>query len=331
MFHHAAHLNSLGAAGSFRLALLALVSVALAGCGRQPAPSRTSTNVVAVVDGVPISTSRFEAEYRRRNGPDGAVLDKSKVLADLIDQEAAYLKATRGGFMDLPEVQQAIRSMVVARFRESREKELTAGSAITMERARAVYAADTNRFLRPAAINIALLRVECPRKASDEKKAEAMKKAGVARARALEETKGIGHFGPLAAEISSDQASRYRGGEQGWMNLAEAKARLPEGVAQAALALTDPGQISEPIAGPDGIYLLKLVARRQEQTRPFDEVRPQIEHQLALQAQSERESRWHEWSREGLAIEIDREELDRIPVPSSGTNTPSAPSTMPGR
>jgi parvulin-like peptidyl-prolyl isomerase len=300
----------------------------LPGCKQQP--SARAGDAVATVGGTPITRARLETEIRRRSGMGGGAVDPEKVLAALIDQEAAYAQAVASGFTEKPEIQQAMRLFVAGRYRESRESDLAGGSAVTEERARLLYAANTNRLVRPLAVNLALLRVECPRKATDEKRAEAMTRAVALRARAATEVKGLAHFGPLAAEASADQATRYRGGETGWLTIEQLQSRFADTVVQAALALAQPGELSEPIAAPDGIYLLKLMSRRSAQLRPFDEVRPMIEHELAQEARTEREARWSRLSRQGVPIQIHREPLDQLRVLPVGTNPPSPPPAMTG-
>lgn len=309
-----------------------LVAALLGGCSKPPAPPfPAGQEPVAIIDGTPIPQSRFVAEYLRRNGPTGSALSKEQVLSDLVDVEAAYLKATKAGFTDQPAIQQAIRALVVARYRESKEADLAPTNSITDARVRAFYAANTNQFVRPPSVNLALLKIECPRKATDEKKAEALQKATALRAQAQALSKASPHFGNLAAENSADQPTRYRGGELGWMTPAVLATSLPGNVATAGLALTEPGQISEPIPGPDGFYLLKLIARRGEQRRPLDEVRPQIEHQFALQAQEDREKRWSQFSREGLEIQVHPELLAHLPTNAPPNQTPAPPTAMPNR
>jgi hypothetical protein len=310
--------------------LLGLVALVLAaGCGRGPShATHSGSNVVVTIEGIPIGAAQLEAEYGRTGGSGPAGSDKEKLLASLIDRETAYLKAIRSGFLETPEIQQAVRALVVARYRESREGEIPQVEKVTEEQVRAVYAAGTPRFLRPAAFNLALLKLEFPQKADEEHRSAALRRAVQLRDRARTECQGLSHFGPLAAEFSVDQGTRYRGGEQGWMNVSEAGSRLPDAVAQAAATLTQPGQISDPIAASDGIYLLKLIGRRPEQLRPFDEVRPRIEHELALAARAEREARWRSWCREGLDIRIHADELARVPIPPAAQSPVPAPPPM---
>ena len=283
---------------------------------------------MATVGGKPILASRLELELRRRSGEGRLSVDRDAVLQDLIDLEAAYGRAAGSGFLDRPDIQQAIRLMVVERFRGEWEQAHPQASPLTDARIRESYAQRRDRFLRPEAVNLALIRLESPRKASAEKKAEIQAKAVSLADRTRRELGGLLHFGPIAAESSSDQPSRYRGGEQGWMTAAQLRERWPAEVVAAADVLKEPGEISQPIATSDGVFLVRLMGRRAEALRPVDEVRSQIEHELMREARTERDRQWSAESRSGVDVTIHRDVLAKVPVPSPAPETPAAPQPM---
>ena len=304
--------------------LLLALATAVGACRRdQPA----APDAVAMVGGRPVLASALESELKRRSGG-GLAVDKDRVLSELIDLEAAYAKALASGFLDTPEIQRAIRVLVAERMRESHAEELVGDTGMGEERARALYLANTNRFVRPAAWNVAMIKVEGARKASPEKKAAWLEQARALRARAAKECAAMSHFGPVAAEVSADQSTRYRGGELGWQTMEQMQSRLDPEVATAALQLSAPGDLSEPVVASDGIYLLKLMGRRGAQLRPFDEVRAQLDHELALRARGEREARWSRWVRDGLSVAVLHERLAKVEVPTAGTNRPAPPAPM---
>ncbi len=280
-----------------------------------------------MVGGRPVLASALESELKRRSGG-GLAADKDRVLSELIDLEAAYAKAMASGFLDSPEIQRAIRVLVAERMKESHAGELQADPGIGEERARALYLANTNRFVRPAAWNVAVIHVEVPRKATPDRKAAFMERARALRARVARECATMSHFGPVAAEVSADQSTRYRGGELGWQTMEQMKSRLDPEVATAALQLSAAGVLSEPVVASDGIYLLKLMGRRGPQLRPFDEVRAELDHELALRARGEREARWSRWVRDGLSVAVLHERLAKVEVPTTETNRPGPPAPM---
>ena len=306
---------------------LALAGVVLVGCRRDSGPAVLDP-VVAEVGGRPIHASRLELELKRRSGDGRLTVDRDRILQDLIDLEAAYAKASSSGFLDSPEIQQAIRLMVVERFRGQWEQEHPMPPPLSEDRLRESYARQTNRFVRPESINLAMIRLDSSRKATPEKRAEVVAKAAALADRTRRELGPLSHFGPVAAESSTDQPTRYRGGELGWMTASQLRERLPAAVVSAAQSLGETGSLSEPIPTDDGVFLLRLMGRRSAALRPLDEVRPQIEHELMREARTDADRRWTAESRTGLAVTIHREAVDKVPLPKPAPESPPAPTPM---
>jgi parvulin-like peptidyl-prolyl isomerase len=260
-------------------------------------------------------------EWGRRSKLAGTT--PSKVLDELIDQEAAYQQAARSGFLDQPETRQAVREYVAQRYREAQASS-AATNAPTTEALRAYYDLNSTSFRRPPAINPAIIRLDIHRKATPEKRAEVLAAARALREQAVAEVGQPANFGRLALDRSVDQATRYRGGEIGWLTHEQARLRLPGPVAEAAFRLAKPGDISEPVLVEDAIYLVKLVNLRAEQARSFEEVRPLIEHEMASRRAAEREAQRRKQLREGLAIRVDQHRLAQIT-----TNRPPVKSESP--
>ena len=212
---------------------------------------------------------------------------------------------------------------VAARYREGQQP--AAGTNLpTTETLRAYYDQNVASFRRPPAINPAVIRLEYHRKATPEKQAEALAAARAVREQAVAESGKQANFGRLAQDRSVDQATRYRGGELGWLTREQAVLRLPGPVVEAAFRLVKAGDISEPLVAAEGLYLLKLVALRPEQARPFDEVRPQIEHDLSRRRVAEQAAQGRERLRQGLSVRVDQDRLSHV-----ATNRPPAKSISP--
>lgn len=316
-------------------ALLCLVTALCGVFGCRPRETQAtapgSDPAVATVGGRLIAASRLESELARRSGEGSLPVDREKVLEELIDLEAIHLKARNSGFIDTPEIQMAIMRLVASRYRETWEKDHPMAPAVSEARVREIHARDSARFSRPAAVDLAIIRLDCPAKAIPEKRAEVIARATRLRERAERDLPGLSHFGPLAAEASTDQASRYRGGELGWMSHEVVRARLPLPVADAALALSKPGEISVPVDGRDGIYLIRLMGSRPGELRPLDEVRSQIEHQLLRERRGEADRLWSAFGRDGLTISVDRAVLQAVKAPSPKDETVPPPAPMGSR
>ncbi|TAK26961.1 MAG: hypothetical protein EPO40_18445 [Myxococcaceae bacterium] len=95
-----------------------------------------------------------------------------------------------------------------------------------------------------------------------------------ARARALDvvrRARGGEDFGNLARQMSDDTASRESGGVLGEIQ----PGSLPEELDRAITALAV-GGVSEPVQGPAGWHVLRLVSRRAVEPPPFASVRDRL-------------------------------------------------------
>jgi parvulin-like peptidyl-prolyl isomerase len=189
------------------------------------------------------------------------------------------------------------------------------------------YQDELQRHVRPEAVSVAVLRLEWHPKATEEKKAESLAAANQLRARAQQQALP-GGFGALAEAHSTHQSTRYKGGELGWQTRAQLDALLGDpALVNAALALQQPGEISQPLPGRDGLHLFKLIGRRFAQSVPFEERRAAIQHQLSIERQREREARVVREAQQGLAVTMNRELAATFkPVK---TNTIVPPPAMP--
>ena len=98
--------------------------------------------------------------------------------------------------------------------------------------------------------------------------------AAAARQRAAEvarRARGGEDFATLARQMSDDTASRESGGVLGEIQ----PGSLPEALDQAIAALA-PGGVTDPVQGPAGWHVLRLVSRRAVEPPPFAAVRDRL-------------------------------------------------------
>ncbi len=79
-------------------------------------------------------------------------------------------------------------------------------------------------------------------------------------------------FGELAKEYSQDTATATTGGDLGFIS----KGALDPAIEQAIYSLK-PGELSEPIESPAGFHILKLTEIKPAHTKPFEEVRTDLD------------------------------------------------------
>ena len=98
----------------------------------------------------------------------------------------------------------------------------------------------------------------------------------------LAQIKGGADFAELARKYSEDTGSKANGGDLDFFS----RGRMVPEFEQAAFAL-QPGQVSDLVKTQYGFHIIKLVDRRPGSSRTLDEVRPQIQEQLAAQIADE--------------------------------------------
>lgn len=115
-----------------------------------------------------------------------------------------------------------------------------------------------------------LIKVDGKGTPEDQKKA-------LAKAEAIEqELKAGKSFAELAKKDSADLGSKNQGGDLGWLE----KGTTDEAFETALFALQK-GQVSEPVLSSEGYHIIELRDIRVDKTRPFEEVKPELEREFA--------------------------------------------------
>lgn len=103
-------------------------------------------------------------------------------------------------------------------------------------------------------------------------------------------------FDVLATEKSTDPSAAQNGGDLGFFQ----RSQMVGPFAEAAFALTEPGQISDPVQTQFGWHIIKLEEKRQSTPPAIDLLRPQLQQQVMLQAFEDSMGA----IKQGVAIEI---------------------------
>ena len=101
----------------------------------------------------------------------------------------------------------------------------------------------------------------------------------------------------MAQQFSTDPESKSSGGDLGTVALASLPVPL-----RKAVAKTPPGQISEPVEGPGGWYVLKATDLRAARITPFSEVKKRIIGELTLRKRSAALDAWLDAAREAATV-----------------------------
>ncbi len=275
----------------------------------------------------PITLQTFNEYLLKRGAARAGLEQRETLLRELVGAESAAWKARAAGYEKRPEVQAELKRMVAARFKEEELGKLQPTEPTSAE-IKAYYEANRARFSTPERVRCALIYLSVPAGAAPEKSAEARVRADALRAQALSQSARATGFGLLAQQYSEDQATRYQGGDLGYLTAKELELRLGPGVAKALVALDTPEKVSPPVSGPGGLYLLKCLAREPQTCRPLSEVRDGIAYLLRRSKAAETEKQFYADCAKGLDIRINHELIARVPEPDQAPRLPGVPETQ---
>jgi peptidyl-prolyl cis-trans isomerase C len=305
--------------------LLAGVSAGVLVLALQPGcskPAPREDDLVARVGTREIRRPEFEAAMKSRAvGNDSG--QKTALLEELLDHAALVEAAKAAGLDKSPEMRRAWENLLVMKLREVQLEPRLTNAEPKADQVESYYASHRAQYVEPAMRRGAILFAEATPKMPAEARARLKRRLVEAREKAasITTTGTLRGFGPLAAEYSDDQASRYRGGDIGWIQAGKADARFDPPVIETLFALGRPDEVSEVIETARGFYLLKLTEIREERVKTLDSVRAAIRHQLLLESQKQLSTGWKQAARAAVPTEIFPDALERIrgsdPAPSA--------------
>jgi len=263
------------------LASLGALLLATVSAGETSPPGETK-DTLAVVDGRRITADQFKDEWARSGAAgarrSGGFEPLEARLEEMVRFEMLYSAATNAGYDSTPEIREAVRRLIVDRYIEDVLLPQLAAVEFGDDEVEAYFRDHAADFTEPAAYRGAVVQVTIPPTASAEGRAKLRQRVEDARSEALALGPEVETFGSVAVKHSDDQATRYRGGEMGWIADGDTATRWEEPVIGALTGLQQPGEISRVIETESGYYVVKLVDRRAERVRDLAEVRNRVNH-----------------------------------------------------
>lgn len=228
--------------------------------------------ILARVGGVTVTVAEFEREWTRvaRSAPTAAPVEarRRQLLDEMIGFRLRVAAARAAGLDRDPELVAAFEKSLVRRFDEQWVESHRADLAVTDEEVAAAYAARQESFRLPARSRAALIWIAADQ-GTDRRAAERRAEKALDEARRLPPE--TADFGALAVTYSEEPASRYRGGDIGWLAAGESS-RWPSEVTAALFALDRPGALAPLVESANGFYLVRLTAREESRLRPLSSV-----------------------------------------------------------
>ena len=321
----------IGARLAYR-ATACLLGLLLAACGKQGPVEEKPAEVLAMVgsQGITPETFRDELARRGRLAPERYAdsTGKAAVLEELIRSEAVYQRALAEGYHNDPQVVTRLKQMIAARYQEDQmAKQPHVG--VTKEEIADYYDRNLDRFGKPAKSRVAMVELKVARTASAEKRAEVRQAMELLRSQIVEARSAEEVFARIARDHSEHQASRYRGGDIGWLSAGEIPGGWEAAMVEAALRLEQAGEISPVVETPTAFYLVRLTERHPASVRPLEEVREGIEYLITRQKEqtaievffAEQKRGLHIWTNQALLESIQALEGDHPPPALPGGST----------
>ena len=307
------------------LGLMAWVIWGCASCSRQPASVSVSGDIVAVVGDQVIGRAAFE-EYLTRRGQTARTPEQlAAVLDELVRVEAACAKARAAGFDTNPAVQAALKRVIAAQYQAAQLPDTGSAPRVTERELDDYYQAHRSEFTVPEKVRAAIVFFKVPTKATAEKQAEHAAAAAAVLAEARHLPAGSVGFGALALKYSEDTATRYQGGDVGWLSKQPADFRFGPEVAEAIFTLTNAGDLTPVIRTRDGLVLARLMEKKPASTPPLSELKERLTYRLSRAKAAQRETDFQASLKAGLNIQINGPLLNSLARPADEPRPPGLP------
>ncbi|MDY7095069.1 MAG: beta-propeller fold lactonase family protein [Acidobacteriota bacterium] len=241
--------------------------------------------------------------------------EKQALLDHLIERKSLLAAARREGYDQDPEVQAAIERILIGRFLEDQLEQRMAAVEVSEEEIQARYQRDRDRYRRPDRRRVALIQIEVPARADEERRRALRRKAEEALEAARRQPPDTVGFGELATRTSDDGASKYIGGVVGWLIPGREYKWGPE-VTEAAFALAEAGQVSELVEADGAFYVVKLVDLEEGRQLPLERYRAAVRRQLLEEKRDAVREDFYRQLREEAEVSVNAELLEGLELPA---------------
>lgn len=324
------HLHSLRRP-AWALVLLVVVGSQWVACRKAAAPAKP---ILASVGEVAITPEDLLAEAARLQAAHHPVPDKETLLQDMVNHLALLQRAKAAGVDRELQVQREVGNLIIGRYLDRELQAKLVAVTVPTNEVREEYERQIAHFTQPAKARLALLRLDGGKKMSDTRRAELRARLEEARRRALAQPAPAprpdvpGGFGALAIEFSDDTASRYRGGDIGWLEAGRNTYPWPRPVIEAGFAL-EKGVVSELIEAENSFFLVMKTDVRAAVRTPFEQVQSSIRQRLLTQKRHALDAAFRQQALRDTGTRIYREALAGLqlppPVHALATNRESEP------
>jgi len=240
---------------------------------------------------------------------------KKEVLNGMIQAEALYQEACRLGYDRDPAVKRDVVNRMLMKEVDSRVD----AQSISDGDVEKYYLAHPKDFSRLDQVRFTQIVVKDRSKAVKvAAEAKALPKGNTAALRAL------------VGKDSEDEASRARGGDSGLID--RNATSLPKAVVEAAFALAQVNDVSDPVQTESGYAIVVLTQKQPGFSKSLAESKADIQSRLTYEGRQQKRNTLIADVRKRTKIEIDEAQLAKLtlPLPGSGQSTAAPDKRSPG-
>ncbi len=304
------------------LAVALCAPLCFIGCGRSETPAIPAPVGVATV-GTHLITEADVLHEAQRLRDRGAPVPGREALVKQMTEHAALLQHARAAGLDRdPDVRRALDDLLIARWRDRELQARLADAVIGIDELQHAYDQQRDDYVTQAKVRLAVLKLSASPRMSEPRRTELVTRLTEARRRILAAPAPAGRgpaatgFGALAIDFSDDAASRYRGGDMGWLDVGKAGHRLPEAVLHAGYAL-EKGVPSEILKEEQGYYLVMKTDQRPGSTNSFESVKESLRRHLQIARQNRIRLDMHREALAAFPADVDEQRLAALELPES--------------
>ena len=320
--------------------MIAVGAVYLAmGCEQSNPKKETGTEnpgekpAIAMIGDQKITLNQMQNEMRHRGGHIPGRFEsyesKKAVLDELIYFELLAQKAKRAGYEKDPEIVTALKRLIVEKFKQDYIEKLLHRQKISNLEIQNYYNDHMDRFTSPEMFRAAILTIKYSSKDNLVTKKEKRERAETVRKEALKQRSKTKDFGKLAREYSDDLKTKFRGGAMSWLAKDSKIYHLDQDVAKALFILEKPGDISPVIETKEGLFLIKLMDKRNGQKKRYKSVQNQIRNQLVAEKRQKWLDDYYQEIKKEFTITINKEGLSSIQTPGKFSPSDQRPPGFP--
>ena len=266
----------------------------------------------------------------RNAGQFSSVEQRRALLDEMIRQRAVLAAARQSGFDQDPDYRAAVDRMLAARYLDATLDKKVMAIDATADEVTAFYDAHREEFLTPERRRAAWVFLGVSPKADEAQVKKVRQKIEEARAAAQKLPAGTAGLAEVARTYSEDSATRYTGGELGWLYLDQAPTyRLGEDLVHQVFALPQAGALSPVVRHEKGFYFLKLVTVEESQPTPIEKLRAGIRSRILTEKRAAAKEEFYRDLLAGREIRIDQEKLRAIDPLSQAPTGDQTPPPLP--